>query len=294
MGEVSFTVKNSNVLKVRLEPTDVQGRDVAGQPVLRLPLKLQLLPAGPQQGTAAEYVLLRLAGSVFSNPIGEFAKFEAGPLAEVSNASVYERQHEVVVPLDRVRVRRFEDARGGANANLRISFSALVWFPAPQSTFAAIQASSELQVLVPKSHWVDQVVQPWGLESVKFIEITFPKSEAGEKFRAAYLHVDAAEKLFANGQYKQVLAELYSCFEGLAKSMNLGKPDQQFFAQLLAELHPTKKESAKRTLDNLCDFLHLGRHEAEEAPEAFGISRGDARFALIMSQAVLEYITPRG
>jgi hypothetical protein len=106
--------------------------------------------------------------------------------------------------------------------------------------------------------------------------------------------VDAAGKLFANGQYKQVLAELYSGFEGLAKSTGFAKPDQQFFAGLMAELHPTKKESAKLALDRFCDFLHLGRHEAKEAPETFAISRSDARFALIMSQAVLECITPKG
>jgi len=294
MGEASFRIKNFEVLTVRLDPTDVRGRDVAGQPVLRLPLKLQLLPAGPQQGTAAEYVLLRLAGSVFSNPIGEFAKFEAGPLAELSNASVYERQHEVVVPLDRVRVRRFEDARGGANANLRISFSALVWFPAPQSTFAAIQASSELQVLVPKSHWVDQVLQPWGLESVKLVEITFPKSEAGENFRAAYSHVQTAERHFASGLSKETLAELYSGFEKLAQSHGYAKPDQSFFASLLSDFHPAKKDATKLALDKLCDFLHLGRHEPKESPNTFQISRSDARFALVMAYAVFEYIAPKG
>ena len=140
---------------------------------------------------------------------------------------------------------------------------------------------------------MDEVVSRWGLSDVRIVEIALPKSEAGGNFRAAYSHVDAAEKLFANGQYKQVLAELYSAFEALAKSMDLPRPDQQFFADLLAELHPAKKDSAKRALDNFCDFLHLGRHEANQAPEAFAISRGDARFALIMSEGVLEYITPK-
>lgn len=296
MAEVSFTIRNFNVAKIRLDPTDVQGRDIAGQPVLCLPLKLQLLPAvGPQQQqTAGQYVLLRLAGNVLSHPIGVFGSFEAGPIAEVSNPSVFDRHHEVVVALDRARVKRFEDARAGAEANLRVSFSALVWFPAPESTFERMQASSELQITVPKSHWAEKVLQPWDLASVKLIEITFPKPEAGENFRAAYSNVEAAEKLCANGQYKQTLAELYSAFEKLAQRRGYGRPDQNFFASLLSDFHPLKKESAKLALDKLCDFLHLGRHEPKESPETFQICRSDARFALLMAHAVFEYITPKG
>ena len=120
MAEVSFSSGNFQGSKIRLESTDVRGQDLAGRPVLRLPLKLQLLPAtGPLQETESQYILLHLAGSVWSNPIGEIASFDAGPLAEQSSPSPYERHHEVVVPLDRVQVKRFEDARAGANAHLQ-------------------------------------------------------------------------------------------------------------------------------------------------------------------------------
>jgi hypothetical protein len=145
--------------------------------------------------------------------------------------------------------------------------------------------------MIPRSHWVDEVVAPWGLSSVKVIEVAFPASAVGENYRAAYRMVEAAERFFPNGQYKQALAELYSAFESLAKSQGFSKPDQQYFASVLADQHPTKKESLKLALDKLCDFLHLGRHEPKDSPETFVISRRDARFALTMTQAVFEYIT---
>jgi len=293
MPDTFFRIRNCEVLKVSLEHTGMRGTGSAARPILCLPLKLQIMPTRGQQGDV-NYILLRLAGSLSSPSIPEFAEFEVGPTVEESRADAYYiRQLDVQVELDHSRVRQFEDVRSGQNAQLAVNFSALVWFPQEQK-FEKVYSNSPLQVVVPRSHWADEVLSRWGLSDVRIVEIRFPKSEAGKDFRAAYSHVEAAEKLFANGQYKQVLAELYSCFEGLAKSMNLGKPDQQFFAELLGELHPTKKESAKRALDNLCDFLHLGRHEAKEAPEAFGISRSEARFALIVSQAVLEYITPKG
>jgi hypothetical protein len=290
MAEVSFIVGNQQPLTVRLEPTDIRGDTLAGRLILRLPLKLQALPrAGPQ----GDYTVVRLAGAITSPSVGDVWRFEAGPLAETSQPTPnWWRQVEVLVEVDRLQAERFEHGRSGANAQLVVSFSALVWLPGGQQ-FVAPASQGQLQLVIPRSHWVDEVVSRWGLSEVRLVEIAFPKSEAGENFRAAYSHVGAAERLFANAQYKQVLAELYACFEGLANALNFGKPDQQFFAQLLAELHPAKKQSAKLALDSFCDFLHLGRHEAKEAPEGFAISRNDARFALIMSQAVLEYVSPK-
>lgn len=59
MAEVSFIIGNQQPLTVRLESTDVRGGNLAGQLILRLPFKLQVLP---QAGQPADYVLLRLAG----------------------------------------------------------------------------------------------------------------------------------------------------------------------------------------------------------------------------------------
>jgi hypothetical protein len=203
------------------------------------------------------------------------------------------RQVEVFVEVDRLQAERFEHARSGANAQLQVSFSGLIWFEGERK-FGTVVSQGVLQLVIPRSHWLDEVVSRWGRSAVKVIEIAFPASAAGENYRAAYQTVEGAERLFANGQYKQALAELYCAFEGLAKSQGFGKPDQQYFASLLADFHSAKKESAKLALDKFCDFLHLGRHEPKESPETFAILRRDARFALTMAHAVFEYITPAG
>jgi hypothetical protein len=288
MAEVSFVIANQQALTVRLEPTDVRGGNLAGQLILRLPFKLLALPRG---GPQAGYVLVRLAGSIISPPVGEIWRFEAGPLAEASHpAPTFWRQVEVFVEVDRLQAERFEHGRSGANAQLLISLSGLILLAGEQK-FEAVVSQGQLQLVVPRSHWVDEVVSRWGLSSVKVIEVAFPASAVGENYRAAYQMVEAAERFFANGQYKQALAELYSAFESLAKSQGFSKPDQQYFASLLADQHSTKKESLKLALDKLCDFLHLGRHEPKDSPETFVILRRDARFALTMAHAVFEYIT---
>jgi hypothetical protein len=298
MPEVTMEVKGFNVLKVRLDPTDVYGQDMAGQPCLCLPLKLQLLPAaGPQlqQTTTAQYVLVRLTGTASSNRVGEFATFDSGPLAEPSNPSPFERHQEVKVQLDRTRVKRYEDARAGSDASLTLSFSALVWFPNIPSSIDVVRAY-RLEIAVPKSHWVERVIGPWGLDSIELFEIRFPSSAVGENFRTSYQRLKAAEKLFVSGLYKQVLTELRQGFEALATSLGYEKRVKECFESLFADSHPDKKEKAREALNGLYRFLHLGPHDQADAAETKNqppIVRSDARFALIMAHAIFEYITPQ-
>lgn len=289
MSEIWLTAGGRNVVTVRLEPNSLQGRDMAGLPALYLPLEVQLLPGG-EKGDVP-YTLVRLAGTLQNQPLSEFARFEMSPLAELPNSAPFFRQEQAIVELDRLRVRRFEDARAGNDAHFQIMFSCLIWYPAQQK-FEVVRGGP-LEAHVPKSHWVERVVSVWNLSSIKVVEIEFPKNAAGENFRAAYVKVEAAERLYANGQWKQTLGELYSAFEALAKALGCAKPDQQCFAALLSELHPVKKEKFKLALDSFCDLLHLGRHEPNEAAETFNVSRSDARFALLMAHAIFEYITPK-
>lgn len=288
MGEVSFTIADQQVATVRLDPNSLQGREMAGLPVLYMPLKLQLLPAGQKRDV--QYTIVRLAGTLQNQLVGEFAKFEVPPLAAVPNATPFDRQQDAFVTLDRQQIKRFEDARGESDARLQIMFSCLVWFPLGER-FEVPHSSGYLDIVVPRSQWVDKVLLAWNLSKVKVLEIRFPGNTAGENFRTSYSRIETAEKLYANGQWKQTLGELYSAFESLAKASGFAKPDQQFFASMLSSLHPVKKENVKLSLDAFCDLLHLGRHEPKEAADLFAVSPSDARFALIMSHAIFEYIT---
>jgi len=292
MAQVYFNVQSQGVLAVRLDPSEVRGDGSSARPILRLPLELQIQPAGSEQGPV-HYVLLRMAGVLRTKGAETLAQFEAGPMAEPSSANAYYRYFHTDVPLDFARLRRLEELRSGEDPFFSLSLSGLVWFPNGAS-FEKVTSQGELQFRVPRSTWADQVLPRWELSSVKLIEIRFPSNITGDNFRTAYAKVEAAERLFANGQWKQTLGELYSAFEGLAKSLNCTKPDQQFFAALLSGLHPVKKETVKLALDGFCDLLHLGRHEPKESADTFVVSPSDARFALVMAHAIFEYITPQG
>lgn len=293
MSDVYLAVADRNVVTVRLEPNSVQARDMAGQPALYLPLQLQVLPAGQQKDV--QYTLVRLAGKLLNQPLGEFASFDVGPLAVVPNPEPFFRQHEAFVALDRQRIRRFEDARAGNEAYFQIMLSCLVWYPAQQK-FEVTHSSGYLEVKVPQSHWADNVVSVWNLSNTRLVEIEFPKGTAGENFRTSYARVEEAERLLASGLYKQVLTTLRLSFEALAISLGYdNKHVKECFESLFVSSHPDKKEKARDALTSIYKFLHLGPHEQANLQDPRSqpvVSRQDARFALTLAYAIFEYITP--
>lgn len=292
MSEVSFNIADLQVATIRLDPNSLQGREMAGLPVLHMPLKLQLLPGGQKRDV--QYTIVRLAGTLQNQPVGEFARFEVSPLAAVPNATPFERHQDAFVTFDRQQIKRFEDARAESDAHFQIMFSCLVWYPLGQR-FEVPYSSGNLDVVVPRSLWVDRVLSAWSLSKIKVLEIRFPGNTAGENFRASYARVDEAEKLFANGHYKQVLTTLRLSFEALAKNFGSEKVTKEFFESLFASAHPEKKEKARDALTYLYKFLHLGPHEQGNHAGSDGlavVTRQDARFALTLTHAIFEYITP--
>lgn len=241
-----------------------------------------------------QYTLVRLAGKLLNQPLSEFASFDLGPVAEVPNSEPFFRHQEALVVLDRRQVKRFEDARAGNDAYFQIMPACLVWYPAQQK-FEVARSSGYLEVQVPKSHWVERVVSAWNLSNIRVVEIQFPKSTAGENFRASYARVEEAEKLFASGHYKQVLTTLRLSIEALANSLGFERRVKDCFESLFASAHPDKKEKARDALVGIYKFLHLGPHEQANQADPSGqpvVSRQDARFALTMTHTIFEYITP--
>src|SRR5438067_2509945 len=293
MSEVWLPVGGRNVITIRLESNNVQGRDMAGQPALYLPLQLQLLHAGQQKDV--DYTLVRLAGKLQCQPLGEFASFDVGPLAEVPNPEPFFRHQEALVTLDRRQISRFEETRAGKDAYFQVMLTGVLWYPAQQKFEVTRASSGFLELTVPRSHWIDRVLSAWNLSHIKVVEIEFPGSATGENFRNSYARVEEAEKLFASGHYKQVLTTLRLSFEALAKSFGSEKATKEFFESFFASAHPEKKEKARDAVNGIYRFLHLGPHEQANHADSNTqpvVTREDARFALTLAYAIFEYITP--
>lgn len=242
-----------------------------------------------------QYQLVRLAGKLQCQPIGELAGFDVDPVSETPNPEPFFWQQQAFVALSRQQVGRFEDARAGKDANFQIMLTGLLWYPAQQKFEVTRASSGFLELSVPGSHWIDRVLSVWNVTHTRVIEIKFPDSAAGENFRNSYSRLEEAEKLYASAQYKQVLTTLRLSFEGLAKSFDFQAVGKEVFESLFASAHPEKKEKARDALNGIYRFLHLGPHEQGKHRESNTqpvVTRQDACFALTLAYAIFEYITP--
>src|ERR1700746_2611164 len=122
MSDVSFSVKNNGVGRIRLESTDITGVGGPANPQLVLGLKFQLL-----QHPQTAYTLLRVNGKIYvGNETQPLASVEHPPMAEDSSSTVYERAAHLYVPLTLVQIKHIEDLRSGKDLLLRIVLSGLV------------------------------------------------------------------------------------------------------------------------------------------------------------------------
>jgi hypothetical protein len=175
------------------------------------------------------------------------------------------------------------------------STSALVSLPGEPKFEVARPSFGQLEAVVPRSFWIDNVLSHWNLSKTKVVEITFLDGAAGDKFRNAYARVEQAERQLASGEYNQTLTILRMAFEGLAKDSGFPSAGKDFFDSLFVTVHPDKKEKARDALNGIYRFMHLGPHEQSGQTNANGepvVNRQDARFALILAQAAFGYMTP--
>ncbi len=285
MPESSFSVKGNSVIRVRLEPTDITGMGSPAYPQLILGLKLQLFPLWP-----TNYTLLRIDGKMFvSNENAALATLEHAPMAEESSPQPYDRAVNVAVPLTLTQIRHLEELRGGGNLLLRFALSGLVALN-PGIEFERLQDSS-LQVYVPRSHWIDSALNVWKVSELRLLEINPPEHNPKE-IALAQVRLADAEQLYRTGDYPHVLTELRLAFAAVAERYSAKRTDRSMFEQILVNTHPAVREKLASAFDSFYRFLHLGPHEPSPTPGVEApISRHDARLALIIAHAILEYFS---
>jgi hypothetical protein len=292
MPSTSFALRGQHVGRVTLEVADIRAEGAYWRPILHLPLKLSLMPlGGPDAAIGSNFYLLQTDCELYYGSHEELASFQVPWVVEQANPQPYERDFPIRVELSPLIVQRIEELRSGKDPQFELELKALVSLGAG-GNFDKVRAQSRLAFAVPRSTWTDRVLEVWKLGRHKLIDIEFPHNRTGEQFKKAYTKLEEAEKHFSNGQWRETLASIYAAFELLAKSRKFSKPDQQFFAALLADHNPVTKESAKRMLDSFCAFLHLGRHETAPADSPRPVAgRNEARLSLITAHAVFEYLS---
>jgi hypothetical protein len=288
MAETTFQIGNYSAIKLRLEPTEIYGLTNSTSPTLALQLKMQLPSISAQP--PIEYTMIRLAGRL---KIGneQLAIFEAPPLAEISSVQRYEHQFQVEVPLGIRQAKRIEDLRDGKDPRFRISLSGLVHVH--NKGFELLRESA-IEIIVPRSHWIDHVLNVWGTSDLQLLEIRMP-SRTRKEFATMQERLAKAEQLYRVGDYSHVLTSLRLAFEAFAEVYGASRADRNLFDKMLGDNHPEMRERLRDSFDYICRLLNAGPHEpTPTANQQLPIGRNEARFALVAAYAVFEYFSGNG
>jgi hypothetical protein len=285
MSETTFSVKGNGVGKVRLESTDIIGIGSPANPQLLLGVKFQLQPLG--QNT---YTLLRVHGKILiGNENQPVATAEHPPFTEESYPNIYDRTVQLSVPLTLTQIKHIEDVRSGNDLRLKLILSGLVAIK-QLNEFERLQ-DMNLDISVPRSHWIDMVLKSWGVSDLRLLEIKFP-GESQKEMATARQRLERAEGLYRIGDYSHVLSELRSAFDAITQAYSQKGVGKDAWEELLAHTHETVREKLREMLASFRKLLHLGPHPPMPTPETpTPISRQDARFALIVAHAVFEYFS---
>jgi hypothetical protein len=285
MSEVSFNVKGNGVGRVRLDPTDITGMGSLANPQLVLPLKFQLQPFGQ-----TAYTLLRVSAKIYvGNEVHPVVTAEHPPIAEDSMPHAYERPVNLSVSLTMQQIKHIEDLRNGNNLLLRITLSGLVLLKQPNE-FERLQ-DMNLQVTIPRSHWIDTALKSWGVSDVRLLEIRFP-GDSHKEMLTARERLGRAEELYRIGDYPHVLTELRNAFDAIAQAYSQKGVGKDAWEQILTHTHMDVRGKLLGSFSAFRDFLHLGPHQPMPTAHApVPISRQDARYALIVAHSIFEYFS---
>jgi hypothetical protein len=285
MSETGFSVKGNGVGRVRLEPTDILGMGCPANPQLVLPLKFQLLPLGP-----TTYTLLRVSAKIFvGNENHPVATAEHPPFAEDSSPNAYDRTVNLNVPLTLAQIKHIEDVRDGNNLLLRVTLSGLVALK-QLNEFERLQ-DMNLQVPIPRSHWIDTALKAWGVSDLRVLEIKFPGASTKE-MTTARERLEQAEALYRVGDYPHVLTQLRNAFDAIAQAYSHKGVGKAVWEQLLTHTHAGVRDKLLDSFIAFREVLHLGPHQPiPTAQSPTPISRQDARFALVVAHAIFEYFS---
>jgi hypothetical protein len=137
-----------------------------------------------------------------------------------------------------------------------------------------------LEVEIPRSTWVKEVLEPIGTSRYIWMELLIPTLPTGRKWLKVQEHLEKAEARDHEGADPDVLRHCHDALSALSprspKTILPAVADQD------------KKDKLDRALQDFRAFLQNGRHPQQTG--GYDVDHRDAQFALAMTKVWLTYI----
>lgn len=234
MAETTLQAGNSAIGTIRIDPLQISSEGGPDIPILRILVKLALLPnENPTGGvrfepspTVRHYTITQLSGRAFFTGLGgvvQIAGFTAGPVTLRTDGG--EQPFNIDIELDPFRVRRIEEQREG-DFVLRLDITWLLMrHPEVQrgkwdGTIEGIETAwTQIPgIQIPQSHWI-RLRPKLGYGKVEIVEIPVPEKVVPESFSRALTELSEARSDLAQGNYDNVVGHCRNAVEYISKAL---------------------------------------------------------------------------
>ncbi len=226
------------VAELNIDAAGVYGTGRAELPVLIVPLRVLL--RGPREpGRGIDFRELRSRISPFDGTYIASSSPVAVDILAGTGLELPDRLLHLEIPLDRIRLALLERMRKGGDVKLRLDCELLVdelvevgdvkQMPNPSvwGLRTHHRLHSQVQVVIPRSTWVERVLPQTGFGQVHILELPAVPIESCAGLKAAFEALQQAQKLEREGYYIEAIGmcrkALEPFFESVEKTNDKGE-----------------------------------------------------------------------
>ena len=314
MPDVSITVNSYTIGTLRIEAQHIWGESNSLYPSLSIQYSLILKPrifSNQLENISSpsleeNYSMLNFTGGLYcvvnQNLKFKISNFYSDQILDYSSG--FESTHSFSIPLDYYRLKQLEEKRT-SNLPVEFHFSALIAkhpriLVNSNSQNHAInelfKSEFNLNLVIPESVWIENVLNKTGYANVKLIEVPIPKNIIPLIYQQALEELEEANKYFYEGDYDKSISHCRRAIEIIPQAIptDFGKENppynakvKSFFDQHLSTvLSDSKREAMQSVLRAIWNMSSIQSH-----PSPIGyFTRNDAETLIIISSTLLSYI----
>ena len=222
MGEHFTASQGFIVAEIAVDANHVNGAGRLDAPILMV-LAQMLFRSSKEAGTTYDFreIQCRISpfeGTYIATSLPARLNLILGPGHQVSNHSVY-----LEIPFDQRRLALINRLRNGGDVKLRLDMELFAdellevgGMPKRPPAFGLVRhhhMRTSVQLEIPKSKWVERVLEQSGFGKVHIIELPVIPIESCAEFQAAYSHLQQAFKLESQGFYDEAVATCRKALE---------------------------------------------------------------------------------
>ena len=280
MPEIPFNIDGRSGNKIRIEFTNIKADGGPEYPRLIVAAVVDVRPIKGNNNEEIHFSILNAQCGLFlhehpSKAADAIASFNPRKISHENNLSI-----NFEFPFDSCRLKRIEEKRRN-DAKVRLKFVFLVGLYQQNSLFDFTNFDVEIELEVPKSHWVEKILPKLGLGEYFIVEIPH-----GQKvMQEAWAYLEKAERSFWEWNSKSAYVHCRELGILLDRSIK-DKLGLKAFSVSERWIRAYEKFNHYASLD-----LHLeyNKKSPKYSKDEIKISKADVEHLLITSKALIKY-----